>query len=98
MNRPVRIAFLVSLLSRKGGGYFASCRQLAQALATKGGAEVHVFGAEDEHFEEDKAAWQPTNVTALRVRGPKIFAYLPDLSKALKDYTPDIVHVHGLWT
>jgi glycosyltransferase involved in cell wall biosynthesis len=98
MNSQLRIAFLVSLSSRKAGGYFASCRQLAKFLGAERGTEVRVFAAEDEYSEEDKAAWQPVPVSALPVRGPKIFGYMPDLSKALRNYAPNIVHVHGLWT
>lgn len=94
----MRIAFLSVLLSRKAGGLFVSVRQLAQVLAAHPGTQIRVFGSIDAHLEVDRRAWGSVDLCPLPIRGPRSFGFMPDLMDRLREFSPEIVHVHGLWT
>jgi glycosyltransferase involved in cell wall biosynthesis len=94
----LRIAFICSLLSRKAGGLYICVRQLAQALSTHTAIDIQVFGQGDEYLSEDRADWAPIEVFGLPVLGPKVFGFTPRLRDRLKDFSPDIVHFHSMWT
>jgi glycosyltransferase involved in cell wall biosynthesis len=92
----IRSANLTGSVSRNAGGLFESVRRLVQSLQ-QGGMEVCVFGSEDDHTAEDIQAWAPVPVKAYRPLGPKQFGYSPRYHQALMEFSPDLVHTHGLW-
>jgi poly(glycerol-phosphate) alpha-glucosyltransferase len=59
--------------------------------------QVSVFGTEDEHTAADIGAWAPVEVRAFRPMGPHQFGFSPQFGRALQDFSPDLVHTHGLW-
>ena len=79
----MKLAFLVSSLSRSAGGVFDAARRLAQSLYAPGQRDIEVLGLEDEHTLHDAAAWRPLHPRAFPVRGPRAFGYAPRLSAAL---------------
>lgn len=56
-----------------------------------------MLGRKDEFSEQDSAAWAPLPLTALEGVGPARWAYMPELSRMLRDTAPEIIHLHGLW-
>ena len=92
----IKSANLTGSVSRNAGGPFESVRRLVQSLAA-GGMEIQVFGIEDEHTAADISAWAPVPVWAFHHIGPRQFGYSPDYRKALMEFSPDLVHTHGLW-
>ena len=92
----IRTANLTHSVSRNAGGLYESVRRLVQSLAETG-MEVGVFGTEDEHTAADIGAWAPVKVQAFRAIGPHQFGYSPQFRRALEEFTPDLVHTHGLW-
>jgi glycosyltransferase involved in cell wall biosynthesis len=93
----VRVAFVTGSVSRVAGGFFESVRGLAHALQSRDGVEVTVFGLLDPSSSRDLGEWRPTRVRTFRVRGPRAFGWAPRLSRALSEYRPDLLHLHGLW-
>jgi glycosyltransferase involved in cell wall biosynthesis len=63
------------------------------------GLEVKVFGLTDPDFTAgENVDWDALNVSASSVIGPNSIGFSPALTRALKAWNPDIVHLHGLWT
>jgi poly(glycerol-phosphate) alpha-glucosyltransferase len=92
----IRTANLTHSVSRNAGGLFESVRRLVQSLADTG-MEVSVFGSKDEHTAADIGAWSPVKVQAFRPIGPHQFGYSPQFRRALAEFSPDLIHTHGLW-
>jgi poly(glycerol-phosphate) alpha-glucosyltransferase len=77
---------------------FDGVRRLAQALAAHGDRmSVRVFGLRDGDTDRDLPSWDGVPVCPGRVAGPRAFGYCPEFLKALREETPDLLHVHGLW-
>jgi poly(glycerol-phosphate) alpha-glucosyltransferase len=92
----IRSANLTGSVSRSAGGLFESVRRLMQSLQASG-IEVCVFGSEDLYTAEDIPAWAPVPVAAYRPYGPRQFGYSPHYLASLIEYSPDLIHTHGLW-
>lgn len=93
----MKIAHLLSSISRANGGISESVRRLAQTQAQSSGAEVHVFGLRDRFTDDDLPAWRPLEPTCLHVRGPRAIGYAPGLPRALAGSGADLSHAAGLW-
>lgn len=90
------IGIVTASISRCAGGLFDAVRSSARALAIAGN-NISVFSLSDERTEHDFSAWAPLAPRLFRRRGPRVFAYAPQLSEALTVDGPDVVHQHGLW-
>lgn len=94
----MKIAHVTSILSRRGAGVRNVVEDLARAQQEQG-LEVKVFGLTDSGFTAGESAdWAELDVSALPVIGPNSIGFSPALTRALKAWGPDIVHLHGLWT
>jgi poly(glycerol-phosphate) alpha-glucosyltransferase len=91
-----KTANLTASVSRNAGGLYESVRRLVQSLAATG-MEVRVFGIADEHTAADIGAWSPVPVQAFRIVGPRQFGFSPRFVRALEEFSPDLLHTHGLW-
>jgi glycosyltransferase involved in cell wall biosynthesis len=92
----MKVAYLLTSISRKAGGLFGACRRLAQSSAEQG--EITVLGTEDEFTGIDIKGWAPLRPAIFRSIGPRTFGYAPGYAKCLVETAPDMAHVHGLWT
>jgi glycosyltransferase involved in cell wall biosynthesis len=92
----MRIGFLTDSISRRAGGFFYSVRRLAQQLNLDA-VTVKVFTLRDPDTERDRPAWTGVDVFAGKVLGPAAFGYCPELVGLLKQESPDLLHLHGLW-
>ncbi len=92
----LKSANLTGPVSRNAGGLFESVRRLVQSLADTG-MEVCVFGTEDEHTAADIGAWSPVPVKTFRAIGPRQLGFSPGFRRSLEEFSPDLVHTHGLW-
>ena len=93
----MKMACLLSSVSRNAGGLHESVRRLAQSLQCSAETDVHVLSLRDEHTDEDLASWAPLSTSVFPVQGPWQFGYAPQLKRALFELDADIVQVHGLW-
>jgi poly(glycerol-phosphate) alpha-glucosyltransferase len=92
----MKIAVVTDSLSRNAGGLFESVRRLAQEMSNLG-ADIHVFGVEDQHTQVDLHHWRPLHVHVLPCRGPQAFGYAPGLLDAIQALRPDSIQSHGIW-
>jgi poly(glycerol-phosphate) alpha-glucosyltransferase len=92
----MRIAFLSASLSRKSGGLFDANRRVAQELIKLGNC-VNAFGISDDQSATDQLDWLPVGATVVRNYGPKLLGYAPRLATLISDFSPDVLHSHGLW-
>lgn len=94
----MKVCMLTASVSQRAGGVFDGVRRLAQSLrAAATGLNVSVFGLQDPDTERDLPSWDGIPVFAGRVAGPRAFGYCPKLLRTLREETPDLLHVHGLW-
>jgi poly(glycerol-phosphate) alpha-glucosyltransferase len=93
----MKMAFLISSVSRRAGGVHASVCRLGLSLGDAGAVQLQVLGLRDEHTDEDIGQWSPLPTRAFPVHGPRQFGYAPQLRRALFDLDADIVLNHGLW-
>jgi glycosyltransferase involved in cell wall biosynthesis len=92
----MKIAYLLDSISRKSGGLFDSCRELAQTIAHAD--NVTVLGVADEFSDVDLREWSPLQPRVFPSVGLRSFGYAPGYAKELTRVAPDIAHVQGLWT
>ena len=93
----MKFACLIDSMSRNAGGVQLSVKRLAQELHHRGD-ETRVFSLRDEHTEADLAGWQPVPVSLSTAVGPRRFGFAPGLGRQLRNFAPDLVQTHGLWT
>lgn len=95
--KKIKCAVLTSSSSRTSGGLFYSVRALHDSIS-KNNILTKVFAAHNKYSNEDSYLWSKSlNLTMFKVLGPKSFGYLPNLLRSVKNYNPNIIHVHGLW-
>ncbi len=92
----MKIAFLAGHLSRRASGVRQMVEGLSGALAQRG-VEIKVFGICDQAWAQDAAMWQGATAEVFDRFGPANFGFMPSLGRALHDYDPDLVHLHGIW-
>jgi glycosyltransferase involved in cell wall biosynthesis len=93
----MKVALITGNLSRKGAGVSAVVEELSRALLDEG-LEVEVFGLSDRDWiQGGSQSWRGAPATAFPVIGPASFGYAPQMLQRLYDWSPDVVHVHGLW-
>lgn len=92
----MRVAFLAGQLSRHGFGVSQVIESLSGALA-KRSIEIKVFGIRDPAWTQDAVEWKGADAEVLDRFGPDNFGFTPGLTRALRDYDPDILHLHGIW-
>lgn len=93
----MKVTFLMPSVSRSGGGLFPASRALVRELQRSDGIRVSVLGLADKHTDEDIGTWGNVEVKACEVVGPPGFGYASDMTGALNDQDPAIVHHVGLW-
>jgi poly(glycerol-phosphate) alpha-glucosyltransferase len=92
----IKSANLTESVSRKGGGLFEAVLRLVQAH-DRLKYDERVYGLWDEFSEADLPAWNPVPAAAFRRTGLRAIGYSPQFLKALRDFSPDLCHTHGLW-
>jgi poly(glycerol-phosphate) alpha-glucosyltransferase len=92
----MKIVHYSTSLSRSAGGLYYSVSGIARAQAQLG-AEVTVVGGADEHFKDDRSGWGDVTVRPFPFRFGR-YGLEPRIATALKELSPDIMHVHGIWS
>jgi len=93
----MRIAFLAGYLSRRASGVRVVVESLSRELANRD-LDVRVFGIENADWRGgDCEKWQGAPATVAQVRGPRALGYIPGWRGALDEFSPDLIHLHGLW-
>lgn len=93
----MKIAHVTSGLSVQGAGVRAVVEALARSQ-NEAGHELRVFGLEDAGWQAgERGDWSGIDVEALPVNGPAALGYAPAMADAIAAWSPDIVHLHGLW-
>ena len=91
-----RAAHFSDSASRLAGGMFVSVRGLCRSLATEGRWQPKMFAAQDAYTQQDCAVWNgiPLEIAARGLRGGLVG---PLIAKSVEAYSPEIIHLHGLW-
>jgi poly(glycerol-phosphate) alpha-glucosyltransferase len=93
----MKIATVMSSVSRRNGGLYDSARFHSRALAERPGIEISAWGIEDECTQLDIGGWAPVPVHVFPIVGPRKFAYAPKMRGALWSANADLLHSQGLW-
>jgi len=93
----MKVACIIDSMSRNAGGLYTSVRRLMQEVA-RVGYHSRIFAMVDEHSEADRSGWDPVPVTLSTAIGPRRFGFAPGLEGRLREFAPDLVQTHGLWT
>jgi glycosyltransferase involved in cell wall biosynthesis len=91
------LVYLTGPISRVGGGLSDALRNLALGIEDGNRYAPSVMGLSEPNFERDRSLWGKVEAQAFGVRGPRVFGYAPELSRALHLKNPDLLHIHGLW-
>ncbi|SOB99930.1 glycosyltransferase involved in cell wall bisynthesis [Rhodobacter sp. JA431] len=92
----MRVAFLAGQLSRQGSGVRQVIEGLSGGIARQGN-EVKVFGISDATWATDATHWKGAPAEVFECYGPSNFGFTPALGKALMNFAPDLLHLHGIW-
>jgi len=96
VNGSMRIGFSVAHASQVAGGISEVVRGLGRALVARD-VQLRVFAGEDEHIPVGTECWEGLDIFVSPVRGPRSFGYQPGLRRAVAEWKPTSMHVHGLW-
>lgn len=83
-------------LSQAGGGLFHSVRLPAIELAVRG-ADVTVYGLQDDLFEAARPAWNGVRIECFSIRGPARLGFSPTMLDRVAAVSHDVLHTHGIW-
>ena len=92
----IRTANLVTSISRQAGGLHESVRRLTQELNSLE-VSVQIITTLDDYTREDLHLWQPLDILALPIAGPRSFSFSKSYASTLKAVSPDLIHAHGIW-
>ncbi len=93
----MKVCGLTLSASRAGGGIFYAMAALMQALARRGELEQLALASADAHSEADVGEWGEVLRRVYPMQGPRALGFSAGMGRALRDFQPDITHVHGLW-
>lgn len=94
----MKIAYVLSWVSRNAGGLCRSVSGLAKATAAMDGIHVQVFGSRDKFSHQDQGEWRPLQVNTAAVIGPGRLCYTPRMRTMIEDFAPDTIHSASVWT
>lgn len=93
----MKVAVLLSSVSRNGGGVYEAARRMVREQAAVGAHSLRVYGLEDSATARDLSTWEHVPVTTRTVVGPSSFGFAPGLAERLIDDGAELLHQHGLW-
>jgi glycosyltransferase involved in cell wall biosynthesis len=93
----MRVGYLVSRLSRLGGGVSEAVVNLSLALKNAEDIQLRIFAGRDEFTDDDCRRLEGIQVFSQKVRGPKAINFIPGLYSAVLNADLDLLHVHGIW-
>lgn len=92
----MKVAFVLAHLGARSGGIAVTVPALARALAEQSVKPVLVGAIDDEG--EKWAREQRVSCLGRPVLGPRGFAFAPGAHRMAKAFSPQVVHLNGLWT
>ena len=92
----MKLAVTTGSISRNAGGLFESVRMLSKNVLHNS-LEIKVFGIHDQYSNADIGAWLPLKPLISKYVGPRMLAFCPEMLSGLRNYRPDLIHLHGLW-
>jgi glycosyltransferase involved in cell wall biosynthesis len=92
----MKLAILTASISRNAGGLFQSVRYSSQELARTGNV-LTVCSTRDQFSTDDIDVWAPLLPLVFPHIGPQALSWAPGMLKHLRQSSPDLVHVHGIW-
>ncbi len=92
----MKVGVLTASISPRAGGLLHALAGLTRALQS-GGEAVEIFAGQEPDGMGEGAGRALLRGSLCRVRGPRSFAYMPDLRVRLDDSGLDLLHTHGLW-
>lgn len=94
----MRVAQVLRSASRKNAGVFEATLRMSLELKAFADLKIEVFTLDDAWLGEDLSAWGPVRVNAFDSVGPESLGYSRQLLPRLRQFDPDVIHVHGLWS
>ncbi len=91
----MKIAMVAEYISRKNGGIFPVMCALARELERQQ-IDVRLFGCADEYTIADCRE----NGVAFDAASPlwqRGIRYCPEIRRRLREFAPDVIHLHGIW-
>lgn len=93
----MKVACIIDSMSRNAGGLYTSVRRMMQEVA-RVGYTARIFAMRDEHSLEDIHGWDPIPISLSTPIGPRRFGFAAGFDGRLREFAPDLVQTHGLWT
>jgi len=93
----MKILFLYGSNSRNSGGLYNSVRNLALSLIKIKNIEPVLLAHNDEYSSVDLPAYNPVIIEDYKILGPSKIGFSIDLSKKIKQISPDIIHTQCVW-
>lgn len=96
-KEEIKVACLTAALGPEAGGLYYSVPALSRAVSAARDVGVRVFSM-GSVTSEIESHWNSLELEVFPVRSPASYRFAPSLVRALGDYRPAILHIHGLWT
>jgi glycosyltransferase involved in cell wall biosynthesis len=96
-RQRLRVGYLVSRISRLGGGVSEAVVQLGSALKNSDDLQLFIFAGHDAFTDDDCQRLEGVRIFSAKVRGFKAFNFVPGLYSAVLNANLDLLHLHGIW-
>ena len=92
----MKIALLSKSLGPEAGGMLPVMRAMGNHLSALG-LDIHAFGIRDKQNSLPTEGWQGAATSVHGWHGPHAFGFSPAMMAALRKFSPDLLHAHGLF-
>lgn len=91
----MKIAHVTQKIGQAAGGLNFSVQGLAKAALAEGDS-VRIFTI-GRYAKEVTEQWLPVDLRVFKALWPKFYGVTPDMSEAVIEFFPDVIHCHGIW-
>lgn len=99
LKKKISVLHVLPTAGRVAGGTAICVRRMVECMERQeSDFSYQVFSANAQISADAPRDWQVRDLRLFDSKGPDVWAWSPGMGAALRGTSPDVIHVHGLWT